>query len=414
MKEIIKRPRGTIDYYGENGNLLSSVMKILLKESELYGCEYCEVPLFEETRLFHRSVGEGSDIVRKETFDLVKKGDKDYTLRPEFTASINRMVIENKIWSSPDLPLRFSYFGPVFRYERPQSGRLRQFYQYGCEFFDNKIDIDASLDAILLAITSAEKVLKHEITLKINYLGSLSSRENYKKALYDYFAPQISSMCEDCKERLVKNPLRILDCKVEEDQKLCLNAPKITDYLIEEDKEEFKNLLSALDSANIKYVLDPSLVRGLDYYTGVVFELYDSLDFPAIGGGGKYSSLMSDLGGPDFEGIGFSLGVDRLLMRLSDDEKAKLVGEDLDILFIDMKKDGKALSLVNNLRKANYSLRIASLSRSLTGALKMADRLHAKYVIIYEDEIKVKDLKTREQRIVNEEDIISYLGEKDA
>ena len=177
---IITKPRGTIDYYGRQEALLSKIRSISLNRAHLYGCSDIELPMFEENRLFHRTVGESSDIVTKETFDLAKKGDKDYTLRPEFTASVSRAVIENKLYVSPDRPLRLCYFGPVFRYERPQAGRLRQFNQFGVEFIDTKIDLDASLDAFLLSLRSAEAILGHKVKAKLNYLGSFASRENYK------------------------------------------------------------------------------------------------------------------------------------------------------------------------------------------------------------------------------------------
>ena len=173
----IKKPRGTIDYYGEEEQVLLGLKDILLDQASLYGCDFVELPMFEENKLFHRTVGESSDIVSKETFDLARKGDKDYTLRPEFTASVSRMVIENKLYTSPDLPLRLSYFGPVFRYERPQTGRLRQFNQFGVEFLDSKIDISSTLDAFLLSLRSAEKLLGHKVKAKINFLGSFASRE---------------------------------------------------------------------------------------------------------------------------------------------------------------------------------------------------------------------------------------------
>lgn len=409
MSEQIKKPRGTIDYLGNEAMVLKGLKEILLKESEAYGCKECELPMFEENKLFHRTTGESSDIVTKETFDLVKKGDKDYTLRPEFTASVNRAVIESKLYMSPDMPLRLSYFGPVFRYERPQAGRLRQFNQFGVEFIDSKVDLDCSIDCLLLSIRSAEKALKRPIKVKLNYLGSFESRENYKKALHEFFASKIDTMCEDCKRRLEVNPLRILDCKVPEDHLLTLEAPKISDYLTEEDKKDYELLKSSLDAIGIDYIVDDGLVRGLDYYTGLVWELYDALhlDIGAIGGGGKYATLMAQIGGPDFEGIGFSLGVERLLLSLSEEEKEAIqVTYPLDYFIIDNRRDGKALLLADRLRKKGNHVFICSFSRGMGGAFKEADRMKAKKVLIVDqDKLQLKDMADRSQIEIREEDL---------
>ena len=342
-EQMIKKPRGTIDYAGEECLVLSKIKEILFQEARAYGAEEIELPIFEENRLFHRTVGESSDIVQKETFDLARKGDKDYTLRPEFTASVSRAVIENKWYTLPDMPLRYTYFGPVFRYERPQTGRLRQFNQFGVEFIDSKVDLATTLDAFLLSLRSAEKLLGHKVIAKINFLGSFQSRETYKKELYQFFKPQIESMCEDCKRRLETNPLRILDCKVPEDQEIAKNAPRIRDFLNDEDKREFENITSALDLIGIEYTVEDELVRGLDYYTGLVWELYDSENktLGAIGGGGKYSSLMAAIGGPDYEGIGFSLGVERLIIALTEERKKEIIEtKALDYFIIDFARDG--------------------------------------------------------------------------
>lgn len=412
MAEIIKRPRGTVDWFYQDNEILNNIKFQLVKESKKYGFDFVDVPLYEESSLFHRSVGESSDIVTKETFDLVNKGDKNYTLRPEFTACINRAVIENKYYSLPSLPLKYSYFGKVFRYERPQKGRYREFHQFGVEIFDEKIDLYSQIDSIMLAISSCKKILGNiKITAKINFLGSFESRELYKKQLASYFANKIDSMCEDCKRRLVTNPLRILDCKNENDQKIIATAPKITDYLTVADKEEYNSIKKALDLLNIEYIEDDSLVRGLDYYTGFIYELYSTSNVGAIAGGGKYSSLMKSLGGPDFEGIGFSIGIERLILSLTEEDKKKFLNEEhLDVFIIDLDKKGKGLVLANTFRNHSLNVSFPSFSRSLNGALKMADRSLAKYVIIIEnDEYKLKDMTSREQITLSFDEIINKL-----
>lgn len=414
---IIIKPRGTIDYYGRQEALLSKIRSISLNRAHLYGCSDIELPMFEENRLFHRTVGESSDIVTKETFDLAKKGDKDYTLRPEFTASVSRAVIENKLYVSPDRPLRLCYFGPVFRYERPQAGRLRQFNQYGVEFIDTKIDLDASLDAFLLSLRSAEAILGHKVKAKLNYLGSFASRENYKKALYAYFQPKIHERCDDCKRRLETNPLRILDCKVEADQVIASKAPRIGDYLNEEDQAEKQSILNTLDSLGIEYEVDSELVRGLDYYTGLVWEIYDTgnTSVGAIGGGGKYSSLREQIGGPKREGIGFSLGVERVLLSLTEERRNELVpGNNVSVFRIDLRRNGLALKIADQLRKDGFSVSIASFGKGMGGCFKRADRLGAKKVLILDSDqtLKIKDRSTREQVEVKEEEVVSLLEKR--
>lgn len=412
----IKKPRGTIDYYGEDMKVFAGIREILLAEADKYGTEFVELPMFEENGLFHRTVGESSDIVTKETFDLAKRGDKDYTLRPEFTASVSRAVIENKIYTAPDMPIRLSYFGPVFRYERPQTGRLRQFNQFGVEFLDGKVDLSTTLDAFLLSLRSAEKLLGHKVKAKINFLGSFESREKYKVELKKFFEPKIEQMCEDCKRRLETNPLRILDCKVPEDQEIAKGSPRVTDFLNESDQKEFSDIKKAFDALDIEYVVDSELVRGLDYYTGLVWELYDTLNdsLGAIGGGGKYASLMASIGGPDFEGIGFSLGVERLMIALTDERKAEIKKEKpLDVFIIDFKREGKANYFADKLRQSGLNVSIASFNRALGGALKMADRKGAKKVLIVDsdDTFKIKDMASRNQIEVKEEEVLSSLGE---
>lgn len=410
----IRRPRGTTDYYGQDAQRLVRLRDLLMDESRRYGAQEVDPPVFEESRLFHRSVGESSDIVRKETFDLVRKGDKDYTLRPEFTAGVNRMALENKLYASPDLPLRLSYFGKVFRYERPQSGRLREFYQYGVEFLDRTVDLDTSMDCLLLSLSAVERALGKGVRVKLNFLGSFASRERYKHALYDFFSPLASSMCEDCQSRLKTNPLRILDCKVPEDQKLARTAPRIEDYLDEDDRQEYQTMLRTLDEMGVDYEKDDGLVRGLDYYTGLVWEIYDreNPSFPALGGGGKYASLMKDIGGPDFEGIGFSLGVERLLLDMDEERRAQLVeGDGTDFFVIDLERKGKALRLMREIRLSGRCCLTPSFSRALGGAFKMADRFRArKVLIVFEDgHLELKDMESRTQERIAEDDFLQSL-----
>lgn len=421
MAEIIKKPRGTNDFIGEEEILFDIIKDKLFQISETFGANKVDVPVFEETKLFIRSVGESSDIVNKEMFRLDVKGEHDYVLRPEFTAGINRMMIENKLFASPDLPLKFSYLGPVFRFERPQAGRLRQFHQFGVEFLDAKIDFLTMMDAVLNIYHAGKAILGHDLMLKINFLGSKESRENYKTALKDYYQDKLECMCEDCKRRFQVNILRILDCKVESDIEINKNAPILTDYLIQEDQDMFNKIKQGLEKLGIKYVIDPKLVRGLDYYTGLVFELYDpsNLQLGAIGAGGQYGNLTSELGGPSFEGIGFSFGVERLLLALDQTQKDKLLDGKkpyLDYFVIDLRKEKDLLPLQveNTLRENGKKVSSSSYSKALNGSLKMADRKNSKYVLIFDDynqnKVIVKNMKERTQDIIDYKDILTFLS----
>lgn len=399
MGNTINKPRGTNDILGINKKKHDELVSQLDSMAMLYGCEKIEVPTFEESKLFKRGVGESTDIVNKETFDLVNKGEHDYTLRPEFTAGINRSIIENKLYATPDLPIKLCYYGSIFRYERPQVGRFREFHQWGVEFIDQKVDLLTTISCLSLFFNQVKKILNINPVLKVNFLGSFASREQYKIALKNFFIPHIQDMCGDCQRRLEQNPLRILDCKVEDDRKIIVDAPKVTDFLSEEDKEEYQEILNALNALEIPYITDDKLVRGLDYYTGLVFEIYDNdhLELGALGGGGKYGKLMSVLGGPDFEGIGYSFGVERLVLAKKDD---KTLPYDLDLFIIALEKDGLdgVLKTAFDLRELGYKVSSASMSKALNGSIKMADRKNASFVLIADDRgYHLKNMKTREQ-----------------
>ena len=408
MSEIILKPRGTIDYMKEDKILLDAVYDFLDEYAYRYGAKKIDVPMFEEGKLFIRGVGESTDIVNKEMFRLDVKGEHDYILRPEFTAPINRSVVENKMYASPDLPLKFTYHGPVFRFERPQAGRYRQFNQFGVEFFDKNIDLSTQLDALLLFYNAAKNLIKHDLILKINYLGNFETRENYKVALKEFYKDKIDDMCEDCKRRYETNTLRILDCKDEHDIEINKSAPALSDYIVGEEKEKFDAILRVLDELHIPYVIDSMLVRGLDYYTGLVFEVYDktAMQLGAIGGGGQYDKLMKEIGNIDFEGIGFSYGVERLLLSLDEDRRQELLSKYNtynDVFIVDVRKERSIDSIViaNKLRDEGLRVNTASYSKALNGSLKMADRERSKYALIFDDKnegfVNLKNMQERTQ-----------------
>ena len=279
MSNIFTKPRGTQDMLYDKARSYNKIVDILNSVATNYGASPIQIPMYEESRLFKRGVGNSTDIVMKETFDLANKGDHDYSLRPEFTAGIMRAIIENKLYASPDLPLKLYYSGSIFRYERPQQGRYREPHQWGIEFTDLNLDDSTVAEAILVMVDGL-KALGIDPIIKLNNLGGDISRSNYRKALVDYFTPLKDKLCTDCQKRLELNPLRILDCKVPEDHELVLKAPLLKDYLIDEDKKKFAKLLELLDSCNVKYTLDDKIKSLKDNQSafGWIFSFFSKKD----------------------------------------------------------------------------------------------------------------------------------------
>ena len=394
---MIQKPKGTYDVYGEYGKKIKYVEKLINSLMDKYNYEYVRTPIFESSNLFHRGVGETSDIVSKETYDFKDRGDRDMTLRPEGTAGVVRSYIENKRYADPTLPLKLWYYGPMFRYERPQSGRFREFYQFGVEVFGSN---DPLLDAEVISIpVNLYKLIGLKgIKVNINSLGDTETRLKYKEALLNHFKPYIDTLCEDCKVRYEKNPLRILDCKVDHDKECMKNAPKITDYLSNEAKEHFIKVQEYLDLMGIEYTVNPNIVRGLDYYTNTVFEVEaDIKDFGSqnvLCGGGRYNKLVETLDGPETNAVGFALGFERLMSAI-EAENIELEEENLDIYIIPMSENEKkaAYKICENLRMNGFNVDIDYMNRNIKANFKQADRLKAKFVIIIgEEEITTKVL----------------------
>jgi histidyl-tRNA synthetase len=300
--------------------------------------------MFEHTELFARSVGESSDIVNKEMYTFMDKGNRSITLRPEGTAGAIRAFVTNKLYSSPDMPVKLMYDGSVFRYERPQAGRFRQFRQFGFEEIGARSPyVDVELIMMIKAIL--ETLGFEGLKIKINTIGDSESRNNYSKVLREHFASHLDTMCPDCRRRLETNPLRILDCKVDAEHEAIKNAPKIKDYLTDASKEYFAKTLELLDSLDVKYEIDESLVRGLDYYNDVVFEIHQiDNKYGALGAGGRYDSLVKEVGGPDLPAVGMAFGVDRLVMIM---EEEGMFEDENDInvdVFVMPMKDGEIVT----------------------------------------------------------------------
>lgn len=418
---MIQKPKGTYDVYGENGKKIKYIEKLINSLMEKYNYEYVRTPIFESSNLFHRGVGETSDIVSKETYDFKDRGDRDMTLRPEGTAGVVRSYIENKRYADPSLPLKFWYYGPMFRYERPQSGRFREFYQFGVEVFGSN---DPLIDAEVISIpVNLYKLIGLKgIKVNINTLGDTETRLKYKEALLNHFKPYIDDLCEDCKIRYEKNPLRILDCKVDHDKDCMKNAPKITDYLSKDSKEHFIKVQEYLDLMGIEYNINPNIVRGLDYYTNTVFEVEaDIKDFGSqnvLCGGGRYNKLVETLDGPPTNAVGFALGFERLMSAI-EAEKIELEEDSLDIYIIPMSENEKKYSykLCENLRMSGFNVDIDYMNRNIKANFKQADRLQAKYIIIIgEEELKTKELTIKDntnktEYKVNIDEVIDFFDE---
>ncbi len=412
---LYKAPRGTADLLPGETGIWQEVEQILRTVSDLYHFKEIRLPLFETTELFTRSVGDTSDIVNKEMYTFADKKGRSLTLRPEGTAGLVRAFVEHKLYAA--LPAKFYYMGPMFRYERPQRGRQRQFHQYGVEMLGVE-DPLSDAEIMDMAVTIVKALGIQNVRLVINSLGDKESRARHKEALQKHFAPHLEELCADCQNRFEKNPLRMLDCKVDQDKECMKNAPQTLDYLTPYARDYFAEVRSYLDDLGIAYTVDPHLVRGLDYYNHTVFEVIsDDPRFTAntaIGGGGRYSGLVKELGGPDVPGIGFAFGLERLCLARQESARS----ENLDVYIITLEKAARSMSLqlISMLRANGYRCDMDYENRSLKAQLKSADRYGAKFVIIIgEDEMKSETLSVKYNRVqeaVPLENIVAYLDGK--
>lgn len=420
---MIQKPKGTYDVNSEYGRKVLYLEDLLKALMEKYNYEYVRTPLFESSELFHRGVGETSDIVTKETYDFVDRGERNMTLRPEGTAGVVRSFIENKMYGRADLPVKTWYYGPMYRYERPQSGRFREFYQFGVEVFGTSSPL-MDAEVISIPVRFYELLGLKNIKVNINSLGDQESRKNYREALIEYFKPYIDDLCEDCQARFLKNPLRILDCKVDADKDIMKNAPKMIDYLNDVSKKHFEDVQKYLRAMDIEFVVNPKIVRGLDYYTHTVFEVEASVEGfgsqNVLGAGGRYDNLVENLGGPKTPGVGFALGLERLITAL-DFEKINLIDENsIDVYVVPMSEleNDYAISLLDHLRMNGFKADMDYMARNFKSNFKQADRLNSKYVVLVGDEetktgvLTIKDNKTKEEYKVKEEELIEFFDEK--
>lgn len=372
-------------------------------------------PIFEQTSLFERGVGETTDIVEKEMYTFLDKGERSMTLRPEGTAGVVRSYVENKLYGEPDVS-KLYYIGPMFRYERPQAGRQRQFHQFGVEAFGAT---DPAIDAEVVALgyQFCRELGLQGVKVELNSVGNPASRAAYRDRLIEFLTPMKDSLCKDCQSRMERNPLRVLDCKVDQDK--FGGAPSILDSLDEECSTHFEKVKQLLTDMGVEYVLNHRLVRGLDYYTLTAFE-YKAQGIGAIdtiGGGGRYNGLVAEVGGPDQPGIGMAIGLERIALILEKQEIAAGSRRPLDVYLISLGEaaEREITSQLFKLRQAGFSAERDYLGRKMKAQMKSADRMQARYTAILGDdeltrgEIALKSMETGEQRTVKLAELIDEL-----
>lgn len=384
MPVLINRPRGTSDFLpGETGRW-RYVEKTLLETAARFGFREIRTPVFEHTELFRRGVGDTTDVVTKEMYTFSDKGNRSMTLRPEGTAGITRAAIENGLLNGP-LPVKLSYLMDCFRYEKSQKGRFRQFRQFGVECFGPG-EAAADAEMIALAFSCLRTLGLNGMELTVNSIGCPVCRADYRKALTEWLERRRTELCDTCRTRLDRNPMRILDCKEPGCRKIAAGAPKTTDFLCPGCRAHFDELRGRLTAAEIPHSADPGIVRGLDYYTRTVFEIAVP-GLPALCGGGRYGKLVETLGGPDMEGIGFAMGLERLVAAM-EDQGAPFPEEetcDLFIASVGREASQRAFRLVMELRERGISAECDLMGRSVKAQMKFADRLRAKESMVIGD-----------------------------
>ena len=388
---MITKPRGTEDVLPKDSKLWQYIENTARRVCELYGYKEIRTPVFEHTELFTRGVGDTTDVVQKEMYTFEDKGGRSITLKPEGTATLVRSYIENSLYANPQ-PTKLSYMTPCFRYEKPQSGRLREFHQFGIECFGASSPA-TDAEVISLACMFLSELNLKGIKLNINSIGCPVCRKDYNQKLKAYFEEYKEQLCPTCLERLEKNPMRIIDCKSEICSKIAEKAPKIVDYLCDECHNHFENTKERLDNMGIEYTVNPDIVRGLDYYTKTVFEFVsDCLGAQStVCGGGRYSGLVEELGGKPADGIGFAAGLERLILVLKAQQGESAVIEDTPGIFIATMGDTAekmAQKLIFELRRMGIHAEQDLCGRSLKAQMKYADKLSSRYsVVIGDDEI---------------------------
>lgn len=411
----LQKPKGTQDILPADSAKWQYVENVARETFKKYNYGEIRTPMFEHYEVISRSVGDTTDIVTKEMYDFHDKGDRHITLRPEGTAPVVRSYVENKLFA-PEVqkPVKVYYIGSMFRYERPQAGRLREFHQLGVECFGSK-NPATDVETIAMAYQLFNTLGIKEVTLHLNSLGNTESRLAYRQALIDYLTPMRDTLSKDSQRRLDENPLRVLDSKEKEDKVTVENAPSILDYLDDESQAHFDEVRAMLDSLNIPYVIDTNMVRGLDYYNHTIFEFITTIDKSelTICAGGRYDSLVEYFGGPETAGFGFGLGLERLLLVLDKQGIELPVEESLDVYIavLGSGANGKALELVQAIRYQGFKAERDYLGRKIKAQFKSADTFKAKTVItlgeseVESGQVNVKNNSTREEVTVSFEEL---------
>ncbi|UQZ33019.1 histidine--tRNA ligase [Paenibacillus sp. PK3_47] len=414
-KERFEKPTGTQDVLPgavEKWQVVESKARDLCRR---FNYREIRTPMFEHTGLFERGVGETTDIVEGEMYTFKDKGDRDLALRPEGTAGVVRAYVQNKLYGEPDVS-KLYYIGPMFRYERPQAGRYRQFHQFGIEAFGA---VDPAIDAevISMGYQFYKDLGLKDVRVDLNSVGNAPSRAAYREKLLDFLRPMKDNLCGDCQRRMDRNPLRVLDCKVDQDK--FGGAPSILDSLDEECTTHFEKVKMHLDAMGVEYNINPRLVRGLDYYTHTAFEYkaagIGSID--TVGGGGRYNGLVEEIGGPDQPGIGFGIGLERILLILESQGVELETVKPLDVYFVALGEaaEQEITKQLFNLRSLGFSAERDYLGRKMKAQMKSADRMSARYTaILGEDELKngviaLKSMETGEQKTVKLDELAQSL-----
>ncbi len=417
---MISIPKGTKDVLPADAYKWHFVEDTARKIAARYNLKEIRTPVFEHTELFLRGVGDTTDIVNKEMYTFLDKGERSITLKPEGTAGVVRSFIENGL-ASGVLPLKMYYLTPVFRYERPQAGRLREHHQFGVEIFGGK-GPETDAEVILLARDYIAALGVEGVELNLNSIGCKHCRPKFNEALKEYLRPHLPEMCDTCRSRFDKNPLRILDCKEEVCSKINENAPQTVDFLCDECREHFEKLKEILDACGVKYKLNPKLVRGLDYYSKTVFE-FVSTSIGSQGtvlGGGRYDTLIENLGGPQVPAVGFGSGIERMLLVLENTGKRIPEEAPLGAYIAGLDDGGRraAFQLCDTLRKTGISAEFDHAARSVKAQFKYAGKVGAKYVVVIgsneleSGEYTVKNMADSTSETVKAERVAEYLAQK--
>lgn len=414
---MINIPKGTKDVLPFESYKWHYVERIARETADLYCLNEIRTPTFEHTELFLRGVGDTTDIVNKEMYTFLDKGERSITLKPEGTAGVARSFIENGLFNNA-MPLKMYYITPVFRYENPQKGRLREHHQFGVEVYGGA-GADTDAEVIKLAYTVLKKC-GLSVKLYINSMGCPECRKKYNEALKGYFADKLDKLCPTCRERYYKNPLRILDCKEEGCKALCKDAPKIVDYLCDDCSSHFKKLQELLTDCGVAYEINPFIVRGLDYYTKTVFEFVTTAlgSQGTVCGGGRYDNLISELGGTPTCGVGFGMGIERLLMLMEAENVVIPMHENVKLYIASMGDEAykKAFEIASELRDKGVKAEIDHAGRGIKAQFKYADKIRAENVVTLGDNelltgvAQIKNMADGQLTEIKISDISSYFA----